>query len=42
MAQQVDAIAMLGHVNTKLAQLHEHSAIWSNEVPISSQYLFGG
>ena len=51
MAQQVDAIAMLGHVNTQLAQLRrdeikpslkaEYSAICSAEVPISSQYLFG-
>ena len=51
MAQQVDTIAMLGHVNTQLAQLRrdeikpslkaEFSAICSSEVPISSQYLFG-
>ena len=51
MAQQVDTIAMLGHVNTQLAQLRrdkikpslktDYSAICSPEVPISSQYLFG-
>ena len=50
MAQQVDTIAMLRHVNTQLAQLRkgeikqslkaEYSAICSSEVPISSQYLF--
>ena len=51
MAQQVDTIAMLGHVNTQLAQLRrdeirpslkaEYSTICSAEVPISSQNLFG-
>ena len=51
MAKQVDTIAMLGHVNTQLAQLRrdeikpslkaEYSAICSAEVPITSQYLFG-
>ena len=51
MAKQVDTIAMLGHVNTQLAQLRrdeikpslkaEYSAICSTEVPITSQYLFG-
>ena len=43
---------MLGHVNTQLAQLQrdeikpslkaEYTAICSAEVPITSQYLFGG
>ena len=51
MTQQVDSIAMLGHLNTQLAQLRrdeikpllkaEYSTICSAEVPISSQYLFG-
>ena len=51
MAKQVDTIAMLGHVDTQLAQLRrdeikpslkaEYSAICSAEVPITSQYLFG-
>ena len=51
MAKQVDTIAMLGHVNTQLAQLRrdeikpslkaEYSAICSAEVPITSHYLFG-
>ena len=51
MAKQVDTIAMLGHVNTQLAQLRrdeikpslkaEYSAICSAEVPITSQHLFG-
>ena len=51
MAKQVDTTAMLGHVNTQLAQLRryeikpslkaEYSAICSAEVPITSQYLFG-
>ena len=51
MAKQVDTIAMLGHVNTQLAQLRrdeikpslkaEYTAICSAEVPITSQYLFG-
>lgn len=51
MAQQVDTIAMLGHLNTQLAQLRrdeikpslkaEYSTICSAEVPISSQFLFG-
>ena len=47
MAQQEDAIAMLGHVNTQLAQLRkdkikpEYSTNCSAEVPISSHYLFG-
>ena len=50
-AQQVDTIAMLGHVDTQLAQLRrdeikpwmktEYSVICSTEVLISSQYLFG-
>lgn len=47
MAQQVGTTAMLGHVNTQLAQLPrdeikpslkaEYSAICSTEVPFSSQ-----
>ena len=51
MVEQVDTIAMLGHVNTQLAQLRrdeikpslkaEYTAIRSAEVPITSQYLFG-
>ena len=51
MAKQVDTIAMLGHVNTQLAQLRrdeikpslkaEYSAICSAEVSIISQQLFG-
>ena len=51
MAQQVDTIAVLGHLNTQLAQLRrdeikpslkaEYSTICSAEVPISSQFLFG-
>ena len=51
MAKPVDIIAMLGDVNTQLAQLRrdeikpslkaEYSAICSAEVPITSQYLFG-
>lgn len=51
-AQQVDTIAMLGHVNTQLARVRieeikpslktEYSAICSSEVSISSQYPFWG
>ena len=46
MAQQVDAIAVLGDVNTQLAQLRKDKikpeySICSAEVPISSHYLFG-
>lgn len=49
--QSVDVIALLGHVNTLLAQLRreqikpaleqEYSTICSAEVPLTSQYLFG-
>ena len=49
--QSVDVIALLGHVNTQLAQFRreqikpalkqEYSAICSAEVPLTSQYLFG-
>ena len=51
MANQVDTIVMLGHVNKQLAQLRrdeikpsmkaQYSAICSAEVPITGQYLFG-
>ena len=51
MAQQVDGIAMLGHLNTQLAQLRrdeikpllkaEYSTTCPAEVPSSSQYIFG-
>lgn len=49
--QSVDVVAMLGHVNTQLAQFRreqikhalkqEYSTICSAEVPLTSQYLFG-
>ena len=49
--QSVDVIALLGHVNTQLAQFRreeikpalkqEYSTICSAEVPLTSQYLFG-
>ncbi|KAK2548210.1 hypothetical protein P5673_031677 [Acropora cervicornis] len=49
--QSVDVVALLGHVNTKLAQFRrkqikpalkqEYSTICSAEVPLTSQYLFG-
>ena len=47
----VDVVAFLGHVNTQLAQFRreqikpalkeEFSTIYSSEVPLTSQYLFG-
>ena len=47
----VDVVALLGHVNTQLAQFRreqikpalkeEFSTICSSEVPLTSQYLFG-
>ncbi|CAH3028501.1 unnamed protein product, partial [Porites evermanni] len=50
-AQSVDVVALLGHVNTQLAQFRreqikpalkqEYSTICSAEVPLTSQYLFG-
>ena len=49
--QSVDVVALLGHVNTQLAQFRrkqikpalkqEYSTICSAEVPLTSQYLFG-
>ena len=49
--QSVDVVALLGHVNTQLAQFRreqikpalkqEYSNICSAEVPLTSQYLFG-
>lgn len=49
--QSVDVVALLGHVNTQLAQFQreqikpalkqEYSTICSAEVPLMSQYLFG-
>ena len=49
--QSVDVVALLGHVNTQLAQFRrgqikpalkqEYSMICSAEVPLTSQYLFG-
>ena len=49
--QSVDVVALLGHVNTQLAQFQrkqikpalkqEYSTICSAEVPLTSQYLFG-
>ena len=49
--QSVDVVALLGHVNTQLAQFRrgqikpafkqEYSIICSAEVPLTSQYLFG-
>ena len=50
-AQSVDVVALLGHVNTQLAQFRreqikpalkqEYSNICSAEVPLTNQYLFG-
>ena len=50
-AQSVDVVALLGHVNTQLVQFRreqikpalrqEYSTICSAEVPLTSQYLFG-
>ena len=50
-AQSVDVVALLGHVNAQLAQFRreqikpalkqEYSTICSAEVPLTSQYLFG-
>ena len=49
--QSVDVVALLGHVNTQLAQFRreqikpalkqEYSTICTAEVPLTSQYLFG-
>ena len=49
--QSVDVVALLGHVNTQLAQFgreqiksalkQEYSTICSAEVPLTSQHLFG-
>ena len=49
--QSVDVVALLGHVNIQLAQFpreqikpalkQEYSTIYSAEVPLTSQYLFG-
>ncbi|XP_068756611.1 uncharacterized protein [Montipora capricornis] len=49
--QFVDVVALLGHVNTQLAQFRreqikptlkqEYSTICSAEIPLTSQYLFG-
>ena len=51
LTESVDAIAMLGHLNTQLSKFHreqirsavkpEYKAICSAEIPADSQHLFG-